>query len=377
MGFVQFFPFLVFLLLFTLAPSAYSLCPITTCTNNTLTPIRFPFHLDEQKNENCSYPGFNLHCTDRGHPAITLPHSGEFLVRNIRYDAQTMLIDDPDSCLPRRLLQGFDPSGSPFQADFYVNYTFLSCPRSFANAHFAVIDCLSNLTRSVIATSLNDLTDDVSRSCQIIKTLPVPASLSADGGFTSNLSEDVWISWHVSDCLACEERGDVCGYQSNDNQQIGCFKSLNNSGDPEQTHNSRGLKIFRIIAFSIAFPAIACAAAVGLFLCMMDRRDRRIGTGENRAVTAQPLDTTMGLDQATIESYAKVVLGESRRVPGVSDGSCPICLSDFSVKETLRCIPDCQHCFHADCIDEWLMMNGTCPLCRTSPEKRSTNIDID
>lgn len=104
----------------------------------------------------------------------------------------------------------------------------------------------------------------------------------------------------------------------------------------------------------------------------MDRRDRNISARINSTLqqitaTDQPLDTTMGLDQATIDSYTKVVLGESRRVPGLNDGSCPICLSDFSAKETLRCIPDCKHCFHADCIDEWLKMNGTCPLCRTSP----------
>ncbi|KNA05746.1 hypothetical protein SOVF_187580 [Spinacia oleracea] len=367
MGFLAFF-----LLPFFVASTAYSFCPITTCTNSTLTPIRFPFHLDQHNTENCSYPGFNLHCTDQGHPAITLPHSGEYLVRVINYETQFMLIDDPDSCLPQRLLEGFDPSGSPFQAEFYVNYTFLSCPRNFTNARFTVIDCLSNSTRSVIATFLTDFTADVSRSCQIIRTLPVPASLSGTGGFTSSLSEDVWLSWHVPDCQDCEARGGVCGFQSNGNQQIGCFKNLQTSGNPQQEHNSKGLKVFRIIAFSIAFPAIACAVGVGVFLCIVDRRDRHAGTQENRALqliagTAQPLDTTMGLDQATIDTYAKVVLGESRRVPGVNDGSCPICLSDFSAKETLRCIPECKHCFHADCIDEWLKMNGSCPLCRTSP----------
>lgn len=75
-----------------------------------------------------------------------------------------------------------------------------------------------------------------------------------------------------------------------------------------------------------------------------------------------------GLDGPIIESYPKTVLGESGRLPKPSDGTCPICLSDYQPKETLRSIPDCNHYFHADCIDEWLKLNGTCPLCRKSPE---------
>lgn len=82
---------------------------------------------------------------------------------------------------------------------------------------------------------------------------------------------------------------------------------------------------------------------------------------------AQEPGIVMGLDESTIESYTKVVLGESRRIPGINDSICPICLSEYCTKETLRCIPDCRHCFHAECIDEWLRLNGTCPVCRSSP----------
>lgn len=75
-----------------------------------------------------------------------------------------------------------------------------------------------------------------------------------------------------------------------------------------------------------------------------------------------------GLDLTTIESYTKTVLGESRRLPK-DDDTCPICLSDYKPKESLRTIPECNHYFHADCIDEWLRLNGTCPMCRNLPEK--------
>lgn len=80
-----------------------------------------------------------------------------------------------------------------------------------------------------------------------------------------------------------------------------------------------------------------------------------------------------GLDGPTIESYPKTVLGASRRLPKPSDVICPICLADYLPEETLRTIPECDHYFHADCIDEWLKLNGTCPLCRNSPQTGSTS----
>ena len=90
-------------------------------------------------------------------------------------------------------------------------------------------------------------------------------------------------------------------------------------------------------------------------------------------ITPQPIILTLGLDDPTIESYPKTVLGESKRLPKLSDGTCPICLSEYQPKETLRAIPDCNHYFHVECIDEWLRMNATCPLCRNSPQKSSEN----
>lgn len=84
------------------------------------------------------------------------------------------------------------------------------------------------------------------------------------------------------------------------------------------------------------------------------------------AVTPQPIVFT-GLDGPTIESYPKTILGESRRLPKPDDNICPICLAEYQPKETLRTIPECLHCFHADCIDEWLRLNASCPVCRNSP----------
>lgn len=78
----------------------------------------------------------------------------------------------------------------------------------------------------------------------------------------------------------------------------------------------------------------------------------------------------LGLDRPVIESFPKVVLGESKRLPSpsISDtNTCAICLCEYCAKDSIRCIPECHHCFHADCVDEWLQKSGTCPICRSSP----------
>ncbi|XP_057976303.1 putative RING-H2 finger protein ATL69 isoform X2 [Malania oleifera] len=75
----------------------------------------------------------------------------------------------------------------------------------------------------------------------------------------------------------------------------------------------------------------------------------------------------VGLEGPVIESFPKLVLGESRRLPRPNNGPCSICLSEYKAKDMVRCVPECNHCFHSDCIDEWLRMSATCPLCRNSP----------
>ena len=42
---------------------------------------------------------------------------------------------------------------------------------------------------------------------------------------------------------------------------------------------------------------------------------------------------------------------------------CVICMCDFEIKQVLRVLP-CNHEYHKKCLDRWLLMNRTCPVCR-------------
>ena len=44
---------------------------------------------------------------------------------------------------------------------------------------------------------------------------------------------------------------------------------------------------------------------------------------------------------------------------------CLVCQCEFEHSEELRELP-CQHCFHVDCVDQWLMEKDFCPHCRHS-----------
>ncbi|EXB62190.1 Putative RING-H2 finger protein ATL21A [Morus notabilis] len=368
----------LFFLIFFLFPIIFASeeCQISMCDNKSI-PIRFPFQLEGQNLQNCGYPGFDLTCNSQNLTVLKLPFSGEFFVRQISYITQEILLYDPFKCLPRRLLS-FNLSGSPFVSAFYQNFTFLMCPSSLTKSRYTSIDCLSNSTHSALATSSMSLATSMSASCEVISTLQVPVSrpVRYDEGFSSALNNDLHLTWYEPDCSICEAQGGLCGFKSNISQDIGCFYF------PGKDGSNDGLKLFRIICFSIAVPAITCAVGIACFACFVDRTNHLNARRSTTAVAAapegpEPAIVMMGLDETTIESYQKLVLGESRRLPGPNDITCPICLSEYCSKETLRCIPDCKHCFHAECIDEWLRLNGTCPVCRNNPSPSPARVSLD
>ncbi|KAE8676531.1 putative RING-H2 finger protein ATL71 [Hibiscus syriacus] len=76
----------------------------------------------------------------------------------------------------------------------------------------------------------------------------------------------------------------------------------------------------------------------------------------------------VGLDEDTIKSYPKLLYSEAKLQKKDSTASCcSICLADYKSNDRLRLLPDCNHLFHVKCVDPWLRLNPTCPVCRTSP----------
>lgn len=76
---------------------------------------------------------------------------------------------------------------------------------------------------------------------------------------------------------------------------------------------------------------------------------------------------TRGLAGDLVEKIPKITIANSSNITMDASGesaSCSVCLQDFQVGETVRCLPHCHHMFHLPCIDKWLIRHASCPLCR-------------
>ncbi|PWA83793.1 zinc finger, RING/FYVE/PHD-type [Artemisia annua] len=50
---------------------------------------------------------------------------------------------------------------------------------------------------------------------------------------------------------------------------------------------------------------------------------------------------------------------------------CTICLADYKPTDVLRLLSECGHMFHESCIDTWLKVHRTCPVCRNRLDFRN------
>ncbi|PWA78385.1 Zinc finger, RING/FYVE/PHD-type [Artemisia annua] len=58
------------------------------------------------------------------------------------------------------------------------------------------------------------------------------------------------------------------------------------------------------------------------------------------------------------------------------DEDCPICLTEFGGGEVKEM--ECKHMFHKECVEKWLGVSATCPVCRYQmPVDESRRVDSD
>ncbi|KAH7841685.1 hypothetical protein Vadar_033043 [Vaccinium darrowii] len=78
----------------------------------------------------------------------------------------------------------------------------------------------------------------------------------------------------------------------------------------------------------------------------------------------------LGLDEATTLNFPQLLYSQAKlhQHHGSSAASgCSICLAEYNDADVLRLLPECGHLFHLKCVDPWLRVNTTCPICRNSP----------
>jgi len=55
--------------------------------------------------------------------------------------------------------------------------------------------------------------------------------------------------------------------------------------------------------------------------------------------------------------------------------SCPICCEDFKGGDQVTSLPKCQHIYHPNCINNWLVKSPLCPMCRGNVRSNLYNSD--
>eukprot|EP00249_Psilotum_nudum_P005764 c19186_g1_i1 orf=988-1557(-) len=132
------------------------------------------------------------------------------------------------------------------------------------------------------------------------------------------------------------------------------------------------------IAIAVGILVLVSTIMLASYVCVRVHGRSQAGGGEpgNEAAVMpegvagdpNPAECSVaGLDQQTLDTYPKIVYNDRQPLPHREDISCSICLADYKDSEILRMLPDCRHVFHVPCIDAWLRLQASCPMCRTSP----------
>lgn len=217
--------FFFFLFSLSCLPTSLQLCTKAVCGYRE-PEIRFPFGIkNPRRNESCGYPGFDVSCDIANQTLLSLPNSGEFTVQAIDYGTQEIWVNDPNNCLPQRILS-LNLSGSPFYSVYNQDFAFFNCTRGYLRWQYRLnpIACLSGSTYKVFATASPAVAAFLSSKCNSlgIFIVPVDWSFSEEDILSSDLSDHLRLTWGVPTCGRCESLGGRCGFKSNSSREIVC-----------------------------------------------------------------------------------------------------------------------------------------------------------
>ncbi|XAR66963.1 hypothetical protein NMG60_11013362 [Bertholletia excelsa] len=127
-----------------------------------------------------------------------------------------------------------------------------------------------------------------------------------------------------------------------------------------------------------AMPFILCSMICCCFPCIISilgvREDmNRMRGASEETINALPThkfksnekgscssgDSDSGIDEGGLLAAGTE---KERRISG-EDAACCICLARYADNDELRELP-CSHFFHTECVDKWLKINASCPLCK-------------
>ncbi|KAK7283053.1 hypothetical protein RIF29_12295 [Crotalaria pallida] len=148
---------------------------------------------------------------------------------------------------------------------------------------------------------------------------------------------------------------------------------------PNEAPNLQRLCIVFLIFSCIgyAMPFIFCATICCCLPCIISILGVREDLMQTHGATSESINalptfkfkikTNKSRDEsnAVADEGGIVAAGtEKERLVSGEDAVCCICLAKYENNDELRELP-CSHLFHKDCVDKWLKINASCPLCKS------------
>ncbi|CAK7325183.1 unnamed protein product [Dovyalis caffra] len=134
------------------------------------------------------------------------------------------------------------------------------------------------------------------------------------------------------------------------------------------------------MAFGVLILIIILTLAAYFWSCSVQESSTQTTTNQGNSIADRHSTVIeLGLDEATLASYPKLLYSKAKLVHKGNDlqpPCCPICLGDYKDSDMLRLLPDCGHVFHLNCVDCWLRLHPTCPICRKLPMPTSLSTPI-
>ncbi|KAK6796960.1 hypothetical protein RDI58_004661 [Solanum bulbocastanum] len=119
-----------------------------------------------------------------------------------------------------------------------------------------------------------------------------------------------------------------------------------------------------IIAISMILLFVGIGILILIHICIFGRAYRR-GIGTTNIVERGSLASN-SMSHEDIEKLPSYAFQSKDK--GTSPIECAVCLNNLKVGEKCRLLPLCNHNFHAECIDLWLLKTSICPICRSTAD---------
>ncbi|KAH7857149.1 hypothetical protein Vadar_009625 [Vaccinium darrowii] len=120
-----------------------------------------------------------------------------------------------------------------------------------------------------------------------------------------------------------------------------------------------------VVSVILLFTAVAVLVTIHVYIVAraFTRRNFDINAANISVLSGSSRGPNMSADDIRKLPCFDYKMGEERGQR--SHMECAVCLESFKVGEMCRLLPNCQHSFHAQCIDSWLSKTAICPVCRT------------